>query len=111
MRLIDADAEIVKIKQEIQRIESRIKEWEDNREDRCRYYVVDARIQQFHMNISDYRSEIKALESYRTAYDADKVVERIDNEVPGITNLQILKIDEIVKAGGVNESIAIESEG
>lgn len=36
-----------------------------------------------------------------TAYDVDNVVERIDNEVVGITNMQLLKIDEIIKAGGI----------
>lgn len=40
----------------------------------------------------------------QTAYNVDKVVERIDNEIAGITNLQLLKIDEIVKGTEVNET-------
>lgn len=46
--------------------------------------------------------EIVTLEDFDrqpTAYDVNRVVERIDNEVAGITNLQLLKIDEIVKEG------------
>ncbi len=116
MRLIDADAEIVKIEQEIQRIESRIKEWEDNMEDRSGCYDVDARIQQFRMNISDARSEIKLLEGYSTAYDVDRVVEHIrEVEICGdclnnkntigvcATFCDVGKKLEIIKAGGVDE--------
>lgn len=44
------------------------------------------------------------IDNQPTAYDADKVVECIDNEVAGITNLQLLKIEKIVKEGGVNGS-------
>lgn len=40
-----------------------------------------------------------AINDEPTAYDVDKVMQRIDNEVPGLANLQIYKIDEIVKAG------------
>lgn len=46
--------------------------------------------------------EVVTLEDFNrqsTAYDVNKVVERINNEVAGITNLQLLKIDEIVKEG------------
>lgn len=59
------------------------------------------------MNDKDCPSEIKdynqllinEINSEPTAYDVDKVMQRIDNEVPGLANLQIYKIDEIVKAG------------
>lgn len=71
LRLIDADAEISKIKKEIKRIEGQIKKWEDNREDRGRY-DVDAKISQLRRNISDARAEIRRLESYETAHAADK---------------------------------------
>lgn len=46
--------------------------------------------------------EIVTLEDFDrqpTAYDLNEVVKRIDNEVTGITNLQLIKIDEIIKAG------------
>ncbi len=109
MRLIDADAEMVKIKQEIQRTESRIKEWEDNREDRSRYYDVDDKIQQFRRNISDALSEIKSLERYSTAYDVDRVVEQLDSyyeeeDEKGcyIPERIRMKVEDIVKAGDVN---------
>ncbi len=116
MRLIDADAEITKIREEIQRTESRIKEWEDNREDRSGYYDVDDKIQQFRRNISDALSEIKSLESYITAYDVDRVVEHIrEVEICGdclnnkntigvcATFCDVGKKLEIIKAGGVDE--------
>lgn len=71
LRLIDADAEISKIKKEIKRIEGQIKKWEDNREDRGRY-DIDAKISQLRRNISDARAEIRRLESYETVHAADK---------------------------------------
>ena len=70
MRLIDADAEISKINEEIKRIEGQIKEWENNRADRSRY-DVDAKISQLRRNISDARAEIRRLESYDTIYVAE----------------------------------------
>lgn len=46
-----------------------------------------------------YEEVIQLIDRQPTAYDVNRVVERIDNEVAGITNLQLLKIDEIVKEG------------
>lgn len=46
-----------------------------------------------------YEDVIQLIDRQPTAYDVNKVMERIDNEVTGITNLQLLKIDEIVKEG------------
>ena len=73
MRLIDADAEIAKIEQEIQKTKSRIKEWEENREDRSGYYNVDERISQFKSNILQAQTEIECLKRYETAYNVDVV--------------------------------------
>lgn len=36
-----------------------------------------------------------------TAYDPQKVINAIDNIVPGITNIQLMMICDIVKYGGV----------
>lgn len=36
-----------------------------------------------------------------TAYDPQKVINAIDNKVPGITNIQLMMICDIVKSGGV----------
>lgn len=80
MKLIDADAEIEKIEQEIQRALARIKEWEDNREDRGGYHNIDAKIERFKSNINQARAEIACLESYSTAYDVDNVVEQLEKE-------------------------------
>ena len=74
MRLIDADAEIAKIEQEIQKAKSRIKEWEENREDRGGYHNIDEKISQFKNNILQAQIEIKCLKGYSTAYDVDKEV-------------------------------------
>ena len=41
----------------------------------------------------------RLIDEMPTAYDVNKVMQRIDNEVSGLTNLQIYKIDEIVMAG------------
>ena len=110
MRLIDADAEIAKIEQEIESTKARIKEWEDNRKDRGGYYNVDAEIKQLKSNITQARVEIACLKSYNTAYDVNKVVEHLENEHincyrPGDYkyNNGIDKAIEIVKVGGVNE--------
>lgn len=35
------------------------------------------------------------------AYDQQKVINDIDNTVPGITNMQIMMIQDIVKSGGI----------
>ena len=36
-----------------------------------------------------------------TAYDTQKVINAIDNTVPGITNMQIMMICDIIMSGGV----------
>lgn len=38
------------------------------------------------------------LNAIPTAYDVDKVVSDIDNNVPGITNMQIMMIQDIIKS-------------
>lgn len=117
MRLIDVDAEIAKIEQEIKRTKTWIKEWENNREDHGGYYNVDTKIELFKRNIAQARIEIECLKSYSTAYDPDKVMEQIkqvanveiaDNDYYRHTGEQLKAITvpvvgKIIKAGGVNE--------
>lgn len=109
MRLIDADAEIAKIEQEIERTKAWIKEWEDNREDRGGYYNVDTEIKQLKSNITQARVEIACLKGYSTAYDVDKVVEQLKrNSSPFMGDPDDRDVDlrmaiRIVKAGEVNE--------
>ena len=52
------------------------------------------------LEICECSDAVALIDDFPTAYNVDKVVERIDNEVAGTTNLQLLKIDEIIKAGG-----------
>lgn len=40
------------------------------------------------------------IEEQPIAYDQQKVINAIDNTVPGITNIQIMKIYDIIKSGG-----------
>lgn len=35
------------------------------------------------------------------AYDLQKVINAIDNTIPGITNIQLMMMRDIVKSGGV----------
>lgn len=90
MRLIDADAEIEKIKDEIQCIEQKIQNWEDNRADRSGKFDVDKKIKQLNDNILHARCEIRILNGYKTAYDVDKVLDYYETM-------------EIVKGGGIDE--------
>lgn len=112
MRLIDADAEIAKIEQEIKRTKAHIKEWENNRADRGGYYNVDTKIEQLKNNIAQARAEIECLKNYSTAYDVDKVVEQLRDRstlsrpVGWSKSYEIITLDdaiEIVKGGRTDE--------
>ena len=108
MRLIDADAEILKIEAEIERIKERIKKWEENRADRSSY-DVEEKIKDLHRNISEAKIEIRTLKHYATAYDGDEVVEQLNDRsvlarpAGWIRSYELLTLDdviEIVKGGG-----------
>lgn len=105
MRLIDADAEIAKIEQEIKKTKSRIKEWEENREDRGGYHNIDEKISQFKNNVLQAQMEIEYLKRYSTAYDVDKVVERLEEHFNAADDKTIRLAYhhalEIVKSGGI----------
>lgn len=46
---------------------------------------------------------LRLIESQPVAYDPQKVINAIDNTVPGLTNMQIMMICDIVKSGGVSD--------
>lgn len=49
----------------------------------------------------EYYRIASALDNQLIAYDVDEVINAIDNTVPGITNMQIMMIQDIVKSGGI----------
>ncbi len=55
-------------------------------------------------SIEENFGEIVTLEDFEkqpTAFEPDKVVNAIDNTVQGITNMQIMMIQDIIKSGGI----------
>lgn len=75
MRLIDADAEIEKMSEEMTRAMAEIARWEQRKTDAdTTLYDIEAKIVQLQKNIVDCNKEIKILRLYNTAYDVDKVV-------------------------------------
>ena len=46
---------------------------------------------------------LRLIESQPVAYDPQKVINSIDNAVPGLTNMQIMMICDIIKSGGVSD--------
>lgn len=80
MRLIDADAEIKKIEEEIKRSYKAIDRWRSRGMPGSSLYDIDAKIKELQNNITDCKREIRILRSYTTAYDVDKVVEQLEEE-------------------------------
>lgn len=121
MRLIDADAEIEKMSEEMTRAMAEIARWEQRKTDAdTTLYDIEAKIVQLQKNIVDCNKEIKILRLYNTAYDVDKVVkqlevlsDRADDDMSvcekGMCQYYdgfgdgIDKAIEIVKGGGINE--------
>ena len=77
MRLIDADAEIKKIEEEIQHTEKIIEQWRSRKIPRKNLYDIDKNIRKLERNITDCKIEIRILKNYTTAYDPDKVIEEL----------------------------------
>lgn len=80
MRLIDADAEIEKIKEDIDRKEQqlgRLLELE-KQEPYNGYVNISEKIADKIKYINDCKDEIRILESCNTAYELDSVVERLE---------------------------------
>ena len=114
MRLIDADAEIKKIEEEIQRSEKAIERWQARQMAGSSLYDIDAKVRQIKNNIADCKREIRMLKSYTTAYDPDKVIEELKDcavefELFGTCSdyVEINHAIEAIKRGGIVEQSRI----
>jgi chromosome segregation ATPase len=121
MRLIDADAEIEKMSEEMTRAMAEIARWERRKTDAdTTLYDIEAKIVQLQKNIVDCNKEIKILRLYNTAYDVEAVVKQLDeksffvatskefydNPQDGKNVSDVIEISdaiEIVKGGGVEK--------
>lgn len=107
MRLIDADAEIKKIEEEIQRAEEIIEQWRSRGIPGNSLYDIDKKIRRLERNITDCKIEIRILKNYTTAYNPDKVIEELKDSAVEFelfgTCSDYVEVDhaiEIVKRGG-----------
>ena len=66
MRLIDADAEITKIEEEIQRLRKAIERWQSRQLEGSTLYDTDEKIQELQNNITDCRMEIRIFKKRRS---------------------------------------------
>lgn len=78
MRLIDADAEIKKIEEEIKRSYKAIDRRRSGRMPGSSLYDINTKIRKIKRNIMDCTREIRMLKSYTTAYDVNKVLKRLE---------------------------------
>lgn len=81
MRLIDADAEISRIEKEIRRIDGKIERLKKlaAKEPFNAFHDFEKKLKQCYRNKVDCKAEIATLKNYQTAYNVDKVIERIKN--------------------------------
>lgn len=107
MRLIDADAEIKKIEEEIKRSYKAIDRWRSGGMPGSSLYDIDEKIRKLERNITDCKIEIRILKNYTTAYDPDKVIEELKDstvefELFGTCSdyIEINHAIEIIKRGG-----------
>ena len=115
MRLIDADAEIKKIEEEIKRSYKAIDRWRSGRMPGSSLYDIDAKVRQIKNNIADCKREIRMLKSYTTAYNPDKVAEEVKDcaeefELFFGTRQNYVEINyaiEAIKRGGIVEQSRI----
>lgn len=110
MRLIDADAEIKKIEEEIKRSYKAIDRWRSRRMPGSSLYDIDAKVRQIKSNIENCKWEIRMLKSYAKAYDPDKVIEEmkdyaVEFELFGTCSdyVEINHAIEAIKKGGIDE--------
>ena len=110
MRLIDADAEIKKIEEEIKRSYKAIDRWRSGRMPGSSLYDIDAKVRQIKNNIADCKREIRMLKSYTTAYNPEKVAEEmrdhaVEFELYGTCShyVEINHAIEVIKRGGIVE--------
>lgn len=99
MRLIDADAEIKKIEEEIKRSYKAIDRWRSRRMPGSSLYDIDAKVRQIKNNIADCKREIHMLKSYATAYDPEAIVKKLEDKIEYAGRLMVEKpadkLDEI----------------
>lgn len=81
MRLIDADAEIEEIDEEIKRIKERIATWDKRKkENDAGRFDADYKIMEQMSNLADCVREKRMLESYETAFDIEKIINELENK-------------------------------
>lgn len=99
MRLIDADAEIKKIEEEIERSYKDIDQWRSGGIPGSSPYDIDEEVRRIKRNIEDCRIEIKMLKSYTTAYDPEAIVKKLEDKIEYAGRLMVEKpadkLDEI----------------
>lgn len=99
MRLIDADAEIKKIEEEIKRSYKAIDRWRSGRMPGSSLYDIDEKVRRIKRNIEDCRMEIKMLKSYTTAYNSEAIVKKLEDKIEYAGRLMVEKpadkLDEI----------------
>ena len=114
MRLIDADAEIKKIEEEIIRSYKAIDRWRSGGMPGSSLYDIDEKVRRIKKNIEDCRIEIKMLKSYTTAYNPEKAAEEmrdhaVEFELFGTCSdyVEINHAIEAIKRGGIVEQSRI----
>ena len=80
MRLIDVDAEIARIEEEIMKLTKAIVRWQARKFEESTLYDIDAKIQELQNNRTDCRVEIQTLRNYKTAFDVGKVLNELKHE-------------------------------
>ena len=91
MRLIDADAEIKKIEEEIKRSYKAIDRWRSGRMPGSSLYDIDEKVRRIKRNIEDCRMEIKMLKSYTTAYNPEAIVKKLEDKIEYAGRLMVEK--------------------
>lgn len=99
MRLIDADAEIKKIEEEIKRSYRAIDRWRSGEMPGSSLYDIDEKVRRIERNIENCRIEIKMLKSYTTAYNPEAIVKKLEDKIEYAGRLMVEKpadkLDEI----------------
>ena len=112
MRLIDVDAEIARIEEEIMKLTKAIVGWQARKFEESTLYDIDAKIQELQNNRTNCRVEIRTLRNYKTAFDVEKVIEQLnelleektsDSGEDWYTAECLGRAIEIVKQGGRDE--------
>lgn len=99
MRLIDADAEIKKIEEEIKRSYRAIDRWRSGGIPGSSLYDIDEKVRRIKRNIEDCRMEIRMLKSYTTAYNPEAIAKKLEDKIEYAGKLMVEKpadkLDEI----------------